>query len=256
MAEISIKFLGSGDAFGSGGRLRELHYVATPSARVLIDCGATCLIGMKRYGIDPNQIDAIFLSHLHGDHFGGLPFFVLDAQLVSKRNRPLAVAGPPGLEERIRSAMEVFFPGSSGMPLKFPLEFIPILERRPLSAFGLSVTAFPVIHGSGAPSYALRVECEGKTLVYSGDTEWTEVLAEAAQGCDLLLCEAYTFDKRLKYHLDYASIIENRQRFNCRRIMLTHPVRAYWRSCPNWNLSAPRMAWKSSSRMSRDIHEN
>ena len=95
--EIKIRFLGTGDAFGHGGRLQPCILVETPLRRFLVDCGATATIAMHRYGILPNDIDLILISHLHGDHFGGLPFFILDAQLHSKRRAPLTIAGPEGI---------------------------------------------------------------------------------------------------------------------------------------------------------------
>src|SRR5215216_441431 len=109
---VAVRFLGSGDAFGSGGRFQACISVRAHEAHVLLDCGATTLVAMRRLGVDPGSVDAVVVSHLHGDHFGGLPFLVLDAQF-SRRERPLVVAGPPGVEERVRAAMEVLFPGSS-----------------------------------------------------------------------------------------------------------------------------------------------
>jgi ribonuclease BN (tRNA processing enzyme) len=87
---------------------------------------------MRQFAVDPLLVDAILLTHLHGDHFGGIPFFVLDAQLISKRKAPLVVAGPPGLEERIRTAMEALFPGSTEIGRQFDLSFIELPEGRRL----------------------------------------------------------------------------------------------------------------------------
>lgn len=222
MSEISVQFLGSGDAFGSGGRLQTCICVDTGDLCFLLDCGATSLVSMKRWGVDPSRIDVILLTHLHGDHFGGLPFFILDAQLKSKRTRPLVVAGPPGLETRIRTAQEIMFPGSSRAPQRFALQFLELRPSESATIRSLRVTPYPVIHASGAPAYALRVECAGKVIVYSGDTEWTETLLDAAADADLFVCEAYSFDKPIKYHLDYRRLMEYRARLNCRRLMLTH----------------------------------
>jgi len=222
MKEMSVQFLGSGDAFGSGGRFQTCIYVATPGLRFLIDCGASSLIAMKRYGVDPSLIDVILLTHLHGDHFGGLPFFMLDAQLIQKRTRPLLVAGPPGSRTRIHNAMEALFPGSSQVQQKFALGFLELPERKTTAVGGLQVTAYPVVHASGATPYALRVECEEKVLAYSGDTEWTDSLLEAAGGADLFICEAYFFEKKMKCHLDYQTLIRQRARLGCRRLIVTH----------------------------------
>jgi ribonuclease BN (tRNA processing enzyme) len=74
MGTIQVRFLGSGDAFGSGGRLQTCICIKTANSTFLVDCGASALIAMHRYGVVPNDIDMILLTHLHGDHFGGIPF--------------------------------------------------------------------------------------------------------------------------------------------------------------------------------------
>lgn len=116
---VRIQFLGSGDAFGSGGRLQTCMLVDTGADKFLIDCGASALIAMRKYQVNPNEISTIFISHLHGDHFCGIPFFILDAQMISKRTAPLAIVGPIGTKQRIVNAMEVLFPGSSQTEQKF-----------------------------------------------------------------------------------------------------------------------------------------
>src|SRR5574340_265135 len=120
--KIRIRFLGTGDNFGSGGRFQACVHVDIGENRFLIDCGASSLIAMKRAGISTAAIDAILVSHLHGDHFGGIPFFILDAHLISRRISPLVIAGPPGLTRRMEEAMEVFYPGSSRIERKFPVD--------------------------------------------------------------------------------------------------------------------------------------
>ena len=105
---MKLTIVGCGDAFGSGGRLQTGYHVDLGSDggdhRFLIDCGATSIIGLNRCGIDPNGIATIFISHLHGDHFGGLVWWLLHTQHVAKRATPLVVVGPPGIEARTLSA--------------------------------------------------------------------------------------------------------------------------------------------------------
>ena len=69
---MRVKFLGAGDAFGSGGRLNTCLLVDRGESSFLIDCGASVMIAIRRFGVNPNTISTIILSHLHGDHFGGL----------------------------------------------------------------------------------------------------------------------------------------------------------------------------------------
>ncbi len=219
---IQIQFLGSGDAFGSGGRLQTCLLVTTPSGRVLVDCGASSLIGLRRQGIDPAALDAVLLSHLHGDHFGGIPFLVLDAQLISRRTRPLTILGPPGVEQRVLAAMEALFPGSTQVQRHFEMVFREWREGQPEALRELQATPYPVQHPSGAPPFALRLECQGRVVTYSGDTEWCAGLAEAAHGADLFICEGYSFDKPIKFHLSVQTLREHLPALACRRVILTH----------------------------------
>jgi ribonuclease BN (tRNA processing enzyme) len=221
MSKVEIRFLGSGDAFGSGGRFQACFYVWSESAKFLIDCGASSLIAMKRFGVDPSLVENILLSHLHGDHFGGIPFFILDAQF-RRRTRPLILVGPAGLEARVRETMEVLFPGSSRVQQKFSIEFVELKDRSKTAFGSLAVTPYSVIHPSGDTPYALKIEFEGRVIGYSGDTEWTETLVEAARGVDLFICEAYFFEKKMKYHLDYRTLMGQRKKLECRRLILTH----------------------------------
>jgi ribonuclease BN (tRNA processing enzyme) len=218
---VRVRFLGSGDAFGSGGRFQTCIAVQADAASLLLDCGASSLIAMRRFGFEPLELDAVIVSHLHGDHFGGLPFLLLDAQFRG-RTRALTVAGPPGLEARLRDTMEALFPGSSGVTRKFALTVRELQDGRALDLGGFAVTPYTVVHPSGAPPFALRVHVGGRVVAYSGDTEWTEALVEAARGADLFICEAYHFDKRVKYHLDWQTLRQARARLSCQRLVLTH----------------------------------
>jgi ribonuclease BN (tRNA processing enzyme) len=218
---VKVRFLGSGDAFGSGGRFQTCIHLESGGAQVLVDCGASSLIAMRRFGVDPLAIDAVILSHLHGDHFGGVPFLILDGQFT-RRTRPLDVVGPPGVEARVREAMEVFFPGSSRIERRFDVRYAELADRVMLPVGSVSVTPFGVVHASGAPPFALRVAGGGKTVAYSGDTEWTDSLIDAARDADLFIAEAYFFDKAVKFHLDLATLLRHRARLDCRRLIVTH----------------------------------
>ena len=184
-----------GDAFGNGGRFQAciLLHVPGHDGDVLLDCGASSLVALKQQHHDPNQIGLVLLSHLHGDHFGGVPFLVLDGQFAH-RTRPLHVAGPAGVRERVQAAMEVLFPGSTGVQRRFALHFHELADRQPrqFEPAGLVVVPYEVVHASGAPALALRVAWQGHTIDYTGDTEWTEALVEVAQGADLGGCPALT----------------------------------------------------------------
>jgi len=222
MGDVRVRFLGSGDAFGSGGRFQTCILVDAPETRFLIDCGASSLIAMRHFGVAPDSIDMVLLTHLHGDHFGGLPFLILDAQLVSRRSRPLLIAGPPGTRVRLHAAMEVFFPGSAAAKRKFETQVTELEPERPRELGPVTVTPYPARHFAGDPCYHLRVEVAGRTVTYSGDTGWSEALIPASRDADLLISECFFYDKEIDFHMNYRRFMANRGRLGARRIVLTH----------------------------------
>jgi ribonuclease BN (tRNA processing enzyme) len=219
---MQLRFVGCGDALGSGGRFNTCFHVAGQNVNFLIDCGASSLPALKRLGIVRDEIDLILITHFHGDHFGGLPFFLLDAQF-SKRKRPLVIAGPQGIELRLTRLMEALFEHSSAIKPPFELT-VEALDPGETRAFGaVTVTPFPVVHGdSGGPFFAYRIEAEGRTLAYSGDTQWTDTLVNAAHDADLFIAEAYYHDKPVKNHLSLKVLETHLPEINPKRLILTH----------------------------------
>jgi ribonuclease BN (tRNA processing enzyme) len=219
---VIVTFAGTGDAFGSGGRYQAcIHLGRSAGPSVLLDCGATSLSALKHLGLDPGEIEAVFVSHLHGDHFAGLPFLILDGQF-SRRTRPLIVVGPPGTARRLNNAMECLFPGSSATTRRFSVETTEISPGSTASVCGVKVCAWQADHESGAPALLLRLELAGKIIAYTGDTAWTNDLIEVAAGADLLIAEAYYRDKNIPYHLRYADLDVHRDQLKARRIIVTH----------------------------------
>jgi len=219
---MKVTIIGSSDAFGSGGRLQTCFHVARDGGSFLIDCGATALIGLERQGIDPNSISTIFVTHLHGDHFSGLVWWLIHAVHVAKRTSPLTVIGPEGIAERFTVAAEALFPGSTKVARPFELIFKTYRDFEPVEEGGVRVTPFVVSHPSGATPYALRFEVDGKVLAFSGDTEWVETLIPAADGADLFICECFEFEVDARYHLNWRTIEANLGRLNARALVLTH----------------------------------
>jgi ribonuclease BN (tRNA processing enzyme) len=219
---MRLTIIGCGDAFGAGGKLQTSFCVRSGSSTFLIDCGVTTLIGMNRLGLATNDIDMVCVSHLHGDHFGGLSWLLMDAQYVSKRQRPLIVTGPKGIAARFLSAAEALYPDITKCQRGFAFDFIEYEEQVPLALNGVTITPFEVKHPSGAPPYALRFGLDGKVLSFTGDTGWTENLCPAAQGADLLISECFQYDVTLPIHLDYKTIDANYERLGAKRVLLTH----------------------------------
>ena len=219
---MRLTIVGCGDAFGSGGRFNTCFWLETAKATLLVDCGATTPVALKVRNLDFDRVDGIVLTHLHGDHFGGLPFLLLEAQLLTRRTRPLTIAGPPGTRERIMAAMEIFFPGASANQWRFAFEIVEIVPGQPADILGHAVETTEVVHRSGAPSTAVRITDGARVFAYSGDTEWTEVLVPVAAGADLFVVECYAFKGRFPGHLSWEVLEPRLPELRARRIMVTH----------------------------------
>jgi|SRR3974390_2821315 len=219
---MHLTISGSGDAFGSGGRLNTCFWLETARGTLLVDCGASAMPALKKCALDPNQVNAIVLSHLHGDHFGGLPFLLLDAQFLSRREKPLLIAGPPGTRARLDALLEVFFPQSSGSKWRFRWEVIEVMPGVASNVLGHSLITAEVIHQSGSPSTALRLNDGEKIFAYSGDTEWTDALLPIAADSDLFVCECYSFVGNITGHMTWEILMEKLPTLGAKRIMVTH----------------------------------
>lgn len=221
MPPVRLHFVGCGDAFASGGRFQTSFFLTGGEEPVLVDCGATTLVALKRLGIDPASIGVVALTHLHGDHFGGLPWLVLDGKFTG-RSKPLTIAGPEKTEERFRQAFEVLYPGAQEGGWPFDLDIIDLPERVLHDVGPAAVTTFPVIHTPATFPHALRIEYAGKVIAFSGDTEWTDVLLEVADGADLFVCECQAYDREIPGHLNYQTLSAKRDQLGCRRLIINH----------------------------------
>jgi ribonuclease BN (tRNA processing enzyme) len=219
---VRVRFLGSGDSVSAHGNHQASYLVQSPGATFLLDCGAMALASMKRDGIDPATVDYILLSHLHGDHFAGLPFLFIEYTYERPRSRPLVIVGPPHTAERVQALFSANYKDLATRPSPFPLEFVEVEPGSVHDLGSVRLWPFRVPHQEVEISLGLKVEVEGRTILYSGDTGWTEDLVTWSQGTDLFICECCYFETRRPFHLDYPQIAANRERFGARRLVLTH----------------------------------
>lgn len=220
MSNVKIKVIGCGDAFGSGGRLYTCFYVDAGTTRFLVDCGASSLPGLKQYGIGTEDIDAIVISHFHGDHYGGVPFVLLDAA-VHGRTKKMQVISPVGGHRRIAALLDLLYPGTEVLE-KLDVEFIEYSANEVLDAGGLSIRAFDVLHSERALPHGLRITVAEKVIAYSGDTSWTDVLIPLSENADVFICECNFFDTQVKGHMNYLELERRLPEFSCKRMVLTH----------------------------------
>lgn len=219
---MKLHILGCGDAFGSGGRNNSGYLVEAGDRLFLLDCGPTTLLAMKRAGFNPRRLDVIFLSHLHGDHCGGVPFFLLDCLYENPRNEPLQIAGPVGTEEKVRALFQLMY-GDPSEPKEIPPTRFHVFEPGKEQAIeGIQVLPFRVPHQVRQISLGLKITYQGKQILYSGDSAWSDLFITHSQGVDLFLCECCFFDRDTPNHMNYRRIQENLSRLKCKNLLLTH----------------------------------
>lgn len=215
---VALTFLGTGNAFADGGRSHACVLVTAPEGRLLLDCGGSSLPAIRRV-CDPETVDAIAISHLHGDHFGGLVFFAMQAK-YAPRTRPLAVGGPPSLRGRFEDASRALF-DDFYHDLPFRLSFA-VLGRAPTRLGPAEVVALPVEHVPDSEPHGLRVRIGGKLIAYSGDATWSDALVPLSDGADLFVCEATYYSDPDPVHLSARELAAHRDELRCGRIVVTH----------------------------------
>jgi ribonuclease BN (tRNA processing enzyme) len=229
---MQLQFVGSGDAFGSGGRFNTCIHVAGCEFNFLIDCGATSLVALKRFGVDCNSIDLIVLTHFHADHCGGVPFLILDAQYASRRTRPLTIAAPPPVKEWFAHQMESAFAGSLRTAWNFDLSLVELRPEQPWRFRNAEIRSFRVPHvAPPESSHGYRIDVDGKVLAVSGDTEWTDRLIDIGRDADLFVSEAYAYDGPVHMHLAYRQLAEKLPLIRPKRLIITHMSEAMLNRC-------------------------
>jgi len=217
---VRVTFIGSGNAFADGGRSHACIHVSAPGVSLLLDCGGSSLPSIKRE-IDPEAIDGIAISHLHGDHFGGIPYLVIE-QHFAGRTAPLVIGGPRGLAERLRAAESALYPDFfRKTKIGFPIRET-VLGASETELGGALVSALPVKHVAESEPHGLRVRVGDKVVAYSGDATWSDELARVAKGADLFICDASFFETDDPSHISYRTLMSHRDKLECKRIVLTH----------------------------------
>jgi len=219
---MRVTVLGAGDAFSSGGRRQSGYLVETQGKGLLLDCGTTTLLALKTLGIPAERIDLIAISHLHGDHFGGLSFLFLEYTYEQPRTKPLVIAGPPGIEERVRTLHSAMYRELAARGTPFPLSFHEFTPGQSQALNGFKFTPFRVPHQEKDVSLGYRVQTQGKAVLYSGDCGWNEGLITHSKGTDLFICECCYFATRTTFHVSYPQIVEQQRRLGCKRLILSH----------------------------------
>ena len=219
---MEIVCLGTGDAFNSGGRRQPSFLLKTGADQVLIDCGANTLLGLKSNKVDINEISAIFLTHFHGDHIGGLPHVIVDGAFKSKRNSSLTIIGPEGVEQRVQSLVYAMYPSVKITDLPFKLDFQETEPHKMLRWSGLNYQYYPVQHSPDSHPHGIQFRYNGKILAYSGDTEWCDGLVEMAENANCLIVDCTFHQEPAVNHLSHEMLWNNKEKLRAQKIYLTH----------------------------------
>jgi len=217
-----VVFVGTSDAFGSGGRRQSAYLLRARSGAVLLDCGATTGSGLSALGISREEIDAIVVSHFHADHFGGIPLFLLACLYQDSRHKPVRIAGPPEIEARVHRAAEALGHPIRGQAWSFPIIFQELTAGVPTAVGPVEVSSFETLHSPEANPHGLVVHSDSKRVAYSGDTGWFDALPSHANGSDLFICECTLVDRSFEYHLSLEELSLRKKEFDCGRLILTH----------------------------------
>jgi ribonuclease BN (tRNA processing enzyme) len=219
---MKLTIIGCSDAFGSGGRFQSCYLLDAAQGRLMLDCGANSPLALKRAGVVLDSVDAVVISHCHGDHFGGLPFLILEKMFIERSAKPLEILGPPGIARRTAELFEALYPSLSTAPKDFEIRFRELDPGAASLWRGLSIAAHEVEHYSGTPSLALAF-CDGRRrFAFSGDAGWCGGVIEAGRGADLYLIECTTYSTKTAVHLDYLTLAGKFDEIGAKRYLLTH----------------------------------
>jgi ribonuclease BN (tRNA processing enzyme) len=219
---MKITIVGSGDAFGTEGRSHTCIRIDAAGQTTLVDFGAASLVAWKKFGFLTDDIDAIVVSHLHGDHFGGVPFLLLECQFGARRTKPLTMIGPPGFKERLDIILEALFPGAPRIEWSFPWTVNEILARRATHICGLDLETFEVRHAAGGLATGVRLSDGKTTFAFSGDSAWTPSLIDLAAGADLFLVECFSGDVEVPNHMNWPVLKAQLPNLKAKQIVVTH----------------------------------
>ena len=218
-SRVEITFLGTGSASAPDGRQNSCIVVRDGTTTLLLDCGSAALPAITRT-LDPARIDAVLVTHLHGDHFGGIPYLVMHERFAG-RTRELVIAGPPSLDERLHRLSLALYADYYEQPLPYALRLVSLADVE-LAIGGARIAAIRVAHAPDSDPYGLRVRIGGKLIAYTGDAQWSDALPALADGADLFITECTTWESRWPGHLSARELAARRDELRCGRIVLTH----------------------------------
>ena len=191
------------------------------SASVLLDCGFTAPPQYWRVMEHPDELDALWISHFHGDHFFGVPALILRFWEM-KRKKTLTIIGQTGVGSIVENAMELAYP-SFLEKLEYSLHFMEVEPGDRIEAAGLRWSFAE--NGHGKRDLAVRIDDGKSSLFYSGDGMPTDATLELARGCSLIVHEAFMLYRPIANHGSIAGCVEFAGRAEAERLAVVHVQR-------------------------------
>lgn len=218
-----LTFLGTADAFNGAGRANSCYWLQTDGGTFAVDFGPTALQRLKLLDLDADRIDAVWLTHLHGDHIGGLPLLLIELWFRARRTRPLIIGGPPGTRARIEQLIDCAYPSILAKAEQCPIEFIEWDLPGVIERFGLRIDTIRARHDALAMASSLRISVEGgPVLSFSGDSGWQDTLAALAADADAFICECSSVTAGYWGHISVEEIRQHRAALTAKAVYLTH----------------------------------
>jgi ribonuclease BN (tRNA processing enzyme) len=216
---MKLTILGSGTCVPNKKRESSGYLLQTPDSKILLDCGSGTTWKLEKIGVNYLEIDHIFFSHIHPDHTGDLvPFlFATKHSHFKEREKPLYLWGGKGFTSFMDSLKKVY--GNWIEPDKLNIDEL----KGGSGAFeDFKITAVKVPHIDSSQAY--KIESGGKTLVYSGDTDFSESLINLSHKADLLIIECALANESLKMkgHLTPNEVIKTINEAKPKKVVVTH----------------------------------
>jgi ribonuclease BN (tRNA processing enzyme)/isopentenyl phosphate kinase len=204
--KTNVIFLGRGDAFGSGGFKSASILVELQEKNILLDCGPHALQALKASGRETTEVDWIVITHFHGDHFGGIPYFLLESTFQHQRSKPLTIIGPPGIENVVNELFTALYKREAARESPFPIIYKEILPDQPFEESEIIIKAFFMNHTPEAQGY--RLESKSTSIAYTGDTGWTENLIPLISDVQLAILECNFYQFQFETHLNWQEVLQ------------------------------------------------
>ena len=220
--ETTLTFLGTADAFNAGGRGNSCYLIEDSLGCYSVDFGPTALLKCQILGVNLNDLDGVFITHLHGDHIGGIAMLLVHLEFVLERTRPLVIAGPPGVEERLSLLNQSAYPSVMQRGLSYAVNFVQWEVPGTIEVLGRTVSAIRAKHDKLAVATSLRVERGGQTICFSGDTGWQPELAALTQGANIFVCECSMHHPDYWGHLSVDELVSVRDQLHVDNLYLSH----------------------------------